>query len=156
MSFDGLGDDFRALGVELVAREVEGRQCPHGGDGVCNSNGALWFCSRRRCEGIAVAARLQKMLFPCDLRVFPTLWQCKPTNLVVADIQRRQRPNGGMDGAGISEMYIRLAWRNLLALRKEGGHNNRTRSTQLFAAEVGFGHDGLHGDSLLVPEGDSL
>ena len=61
-----------------------------------------------------------------------------------------------MDGAGISEMYIRLAWRNLLALRKEGGHNNRTRSTQLFAAEVGFGHDGLHGDSFLVAEGDGL
>ena len=61
-----------------------------------------------------------------------------------------------MDGAGVSEMYIQLAWRNLLALRQEGGHNNRTRSFQLLAAEVSFGHVRLHGDHPNVAEGDSL
>ena len=45
---------------------------------------------------------------------------------------------------------------DLLALGEEGSHNNCTGSTQLFAAEVGFGHGGLHGDSLLVAEGDGL
>ena len=43
---------------------------------------------------------------------------------------------------------------DLLALGDEGSHNNCARGTQLFAAEVGFGHGGLHGDSLLVAEGD--
>ena len=61
-----------------------------------------------------------------------------------------------MDGAGVSEMYIRTVYRNLLALGKEGGHDYRTRSTQLFVAEVGCGHIGLNGDSLLVAEGDGL
>ena len=57
----------------------------------------------------------------------------------------------------VSEMYIRVAWGNLLALGEEGGHNYRARSTQLFAAQVNsFGHDGLHGDSSRVTEGDSL
>ena len=60
-----------------------------------------------------------------------------------------------MDGAGVSEMYIQMAW-DLLALGQEGGHNNRTGSTQLFAAEVGFGHVGLHSDGFLVAEGDCL
>ena len=45
---------------------------------------------------------------------------------------------------------------DLLALGQEGGHNNRTRSTQLFAAEVGLGHAGLHGDGMHVAEGDGL
>ena len=43
----------------------------------------------------------------------------------------------------------------LLALGDERRYNNRTRSTQLFAAEVGFGHVCLHRDCLLVAEGDS-
>ena len=30
---------------------------------------------------------------------------------VVADVEGRQCPDGGMDGAGVSEMYIRMAWR---------------------------------------------
>ena len=77
------------------------------------------------------------------------------SQLAVADIQTRQRPDGGMDGAGVSKMYIRMAW-DLLALGQEGGHNHRTGSTQLFAAEVSFGHVGLHGDSLFVAEGDGL
>ena len=45
---------------------------------------------------------------------------------------------------------------HLLALGKEGGHNNCARSTQLFAAEVGFGHGALNGGSLLVAKGDGL
>ena len=44
----------------------------------------------------------------------------------------------------------------LLALGEEGGCNNRAGSTQLLAAEVGFGHGGLHGGGLVVAEGDGL
>ena len=29
--------------------------------------------------------------------------------VVVADIETRHRPDGGMDGAGVSEMYIQMA-----------------------------------------------
>ena len=76
--------------------------------------------------------------------------------MIPADSEFCHRPDGGMDGAGISEMYIWTVYRNLLALGEEGGHNDRTRSTQLFAAEIGFGHGGLHGGSLLVAEGDGL
>ncbi len=48
-------------------------------------------------------------------------------------------------------------WRgDLLALGQEGGHNNRTRSTQPFAAEVSVGHGGIHGGGLLVAKGDGL
>ena len=43
-----------------------------------------------------------------------------------------------------------------LALGQEGGHNNRTRSTQLFTAEVGFGHAGLHSNGVRVAEGNGL
>ena len=39
MVFDGLRDVFRALGVEIVARKVEGRQRPDGGYGRCT---AVW------------------------------------------------------------------------------------------------------------------
>ena len=45
---------------------------------------------------------------------------------------------------------------DLLALGKEGGHNNRTRNAQVFAAEVHFGHVRPYGDGLLVTEGDGL
>ena len=38
MSFDGLSDVLGALSAEDVAREIEGRQRPHGGDGVANSD----------------------------------------------------------------------------------------------------------------------
>ena len=61
-----------------------------------------------------------------------------------------------MDGAGVSEMYIRMVYGDLLALGEEGGHNNRTRSKQLFTAEVGFGHAGLHGDGVRFAEGNGL
>ena len=76
-------------------------------------------------------------------------------DLILEDIHGRQRPDGGMDGAGVSEMYIQMAW-DLLALGQEGSRNDRTRSTQLFAAEVGFGHDGLHRGCLLIAKGDGL
>ena len=44
---------------------------------------------------------------------FPPVTVCLviPSDAVDADIQNRQRPNGGMDGAGVSEMYIQMAWR---------------------------------------------
>ena len=45
---------------------------------------------------------------------------------------------------------------DLLALGHEGSHNNCARGTQLFAAEVGFSHGGLHRRCLLVTEGDGL
>ena len=45
---------------------------------------------------------------------------------------------------------------DLLALGQEGGHNHSARNAELFAAEVGFGHAGLHGDGVHVAEGDSL
>ena len=38
MSFDGLGDVLGALSAEAVAGEIEGRQRPHGGDSVANSD----------------------------------------------------------------------------------------------------------------------
>ena len=31
-------------------------------------------------------------------------------NFVARKIQARQRPDGGMDGASVSEVYIRMAW----------------------------------------------
>ena len=61
-----------------------------------------------------------------------------------------------MDGAGVSKMYIRMCGDLLALIGEEGGHNNRARRTQLFAAEVGFSHVGLHGGSLLVTEGNGL
>ena len=66
----------------------------------------------------------------------------------------------GMDGEVWTVQILAKGvsgWRgDLLALGQEDGHNNRTRSIQLFAAEVGFGHIGLHRDSLLVAESDGL
>ena len=77
-------------------------------------------------------------------------------DIIFRKIKGCQRPGGGMDGAaGVSEKYIRMAW-DLPALGQEGGHNDCTRSTQLFAAEVGFSHVAPHGGSLLVTEGDGL
>ena len=76
-------------------------------------------------------------------------------DVVVEEVGRHQCPDGGMDGAGVSKMYIRMAW-DLLALGEEGRQNNRTRSTQLFAAEVGFGRDRPRGDRLCVAKGDSF
>ena len=42
----------------------------------------------------------------------------------------------------------------LPALGEEGSNDDGPRNTQLFAAEVGFGHVRLHGDCLLVAKGD--
>ena len=71
-------------------------------------------------------------------------------------------PPGARDRLGESQTPRVLAkcisrWRgDLLALGEKGSCNNRSRSTQLFVAEVCVGHGGLHGDSLLVAEGDGL
>ena len=77
-------------------------------------------------------------------------------DVALEEVGGNQCPDGGMDDAGVSEKYIQIACADLLALGQEGGHNNRTRNTQLFTAEVGFGHAGLHSDGVHVAEGDGL
>ena len=52
--------------------------------------------------------------------------------------------------------YISGGHDDLLALGKEGGDNDCSSSTHVFAAEVCFDHVGLHGDDLLIAKGDGL
>ena len=73
------------------------------------------------------------------------------SHLVAADVQRRQRPDGGNT---ISTKVGSGLYSHLLALGKEGSDDDGSRLVQLFAAEVCFGHPGVHGDRLLVAEGN--
>ena len=72
---------------------------------------------------------------------------------VVADIQRRHRPDGGN---AISTKVGTGLYSHLLALGKEGSDNDGSRNIQLFAAEVCFAHTGVHRDRLAVAKGDGL
>ena len=70
---------------------------------------------------------------------------------VAADIETCQRPDGGN---AISRKVGSGLYSHLLALGEERGHDNCTRSTQLFAAKVSLGHVRFHGNSLRVAEGE--
>ena len=108
MSFDGLSDMFGALGTEIICGKVEGRQRPHGGDGLSNSNGTCWLL----CWFVLLLSTVS--VHPFIGREHATLFElpaCREHELphiVAADIQTRQRPDGGMDGAGVSKMYIQM------------------------------------------------
>ena len=73
--------------------------------------------------------------------------------LVVANIQTRHRPNGGN---AISRKVGSGLYSHLLALRKEGSDDDGPSPVQAFAAEVCFGHTGVHGDRLIVAKGEGL
>ena len=72
---------------------------------------------------------------------------------VGADVQTCQRPDGGN---AISTKVGSGLYSHLLALGKEGSDDDGSRSEQLFAAEVCFGHTDVHGDRLTVTKGDVL
>ena len=156
MSFDGLGDVFGALGFDTIVREVERCQRPDGMDGAVLAK----FTSGMACDLLALGQerghnnRTRSTQLSAAEVSFGHI-RLHGDNLLIAEGDAPQRPDGGMDGAGLAKCISRWCG-DLLALRQKGGNNNRTRSTQLFAAEVSFGHDGLHGDSLLVAKGDDL
>ena len=97
-------------------------------------------------DGISESRHTRSIIGPVPVLV-------EANELVVADIQRRQRPDGGN---AISTKVGTGLYSHLLALGKEGSDNDGSRSVQLFATEVCFGHAGVHGDRLIVAKGDGL
>ena len=96
MVLDGLSDVFGALGLNMIVREVEGRQRPVILDGVGKGN-----CTNRLCWVISLFSSILVLVAgiksPTSVtaRVFPPSRKNQLSDSVVANIQARQRPNGG-------------------------------------------------------------
>jgi hypothetical protein len=82
MSFDCLGDVFGTLGLDMIARKVEGRQRPVILDGVGKSDdtrrtGSVW--------GVSQALSCRALVF-AGPTAGPALWEDQLPNVVGTDV----------------------------------------------------------------------
>ena len=148
------GDD--KLAPASIAADGEFLRRPDGGYGRCSMGGA-------GVSGICtdVQTAQQRTAWPCGDATY--LHSGRAAAMCLAPSDPRSSLTSKLVNALMVVRTVQVLersisrWRaDLLAHGQEGGHNNRTRFTQLLAAEVGFGHVRLHGDGLAVAKGDGL